>query len=392
MEPNVAKPFRRALPVDPVIIPVAVNAVATRIDSSQFDAIGVTSFEMHNPNPYGVWYRGWQGTAAQMPVVLDKGHYIGPGETHVKQTQRPDWIAAVPANDFAVPYYAADGTTPLYPNTSPRLVMIYGSGLGGWNSSAPTWLNVRSMPRVSFDGAQPITGSVSLTGTPTVNANVTFPQTQQVAGTFWQAIQPVSATSLPLPNGAASELTLSGLSGKLPATLGAKAGAASLSLVPATDARFALGDLNGAATATGQQAIVTALGQRLTVDDYRLPNPAAGGALQPKTATNVSSFVASAVPCNFFGGSIIARTTGDAVVWVFLLNRATVPASGSTINMAEVVSMTGYSPTSGGAGLTPDQVPDRFTAGLVVLLSTAQDTYTPVTGVNLPKFIKMRVL
>lgn len=37
-----------------------------------------------------------------------------------------------------------------------------------------------------------------------------------VSGTFWQATQPVSAASLPLPTGAATEATLSTMNGKLP--------------------------------------------------------------------------------------------------------------------------------------------------------------------------------
>jgi hypothetical protein len=47
--------------------------------------------------------------------------------------------------------------------------------------------------------------------------------------------QPVSAASLPLPSGAATESTLSAMSGKLPATLGQKAMAASMAVVVASD-------------------------------------------------------------------------------------------------------------------------------------------------------------
>ena len=47
--------------------------------------------------------------------------------------------------------------------------------------------------------------------------------------------QPVSATSLPLPAGAATETTLGLVNGKLPASLGQKAMAASLAVVLASD-------------------------------------------------------------------------------------------------------------------------------------------------------------
>lgn len=59
--------------------------------------------------------------------------------------------------------------------------------------------------------------------------------TQPVSGTFWQATQPVSAASLPLPTGAATETTLAAASAKLPATLGQKTKANSLAVTLASD-------------------------------------------------------------------------------------------------------------------------------------------------------------
>ena len=56
-----------------------------------------------------------------------------------------------------------------------------------------------------------------------------------VSGTFWQATQPVSAAALPLPSGAATEATLSAASAKLPASLGIKTAAGSLSIAHASD-------------------------------------------------------------------------------------------------------------------------------------------------------------
>lgn len=68
---------------------------------------------------------------------------------------------------------------------------------------------------------------------------------------------PVSATALPLPTGAATESTLAAASAKLPASLGAKAGAASLSIVAATLTRTAM---LSAATATGAGSAVADAG------------------------------------------------------------------------------------------------------------------------------------
>lgn len=80
-----------------------------------------------------------------------------------------------------------------------------------------------------FQATQPISGTVSITGTPAVTINgtptVSGPLTDvqlratavPVSGTFWQATQPVSASALPLPTGAATETTLAAVNGKLPA-------------------------------------------------------------------------------------------------------------------------------------------------------------------------------
>ncbi len=56
-----------------------------------------------------------------------------------------------------------------------------------------------------------------------------------VTGTFWQATQPVSLASVPLPTGAATEATLSAANAKLPASLGQKAMAASMAVVISSD-------------------------------------------------------------------------------------------------------------------------------------------------------------
>jgi len=62
----------------------------------------------------------------------------------------------------------------------------------------------------------------------------TMPSTP-VTGTFFLATQPVSATTLPLPTGASTETTLVAQSAKLPATIGQKAMVASLAIAIASD-------------------------------------------------------------------------------------------------------------------------------------------------------------
>lgn len=76
-----------------------------------------------------------------------------------------------------------------------------------------------------------------------------------VDGTFWQATQPVSAASLPLPTGAATaanqstaNTSLASIDGKLPASLGAKASSASLAVAPAFAATSTLTNVASSAT------------------------------------------------------------------------------------------------------------------------------------------------
>lgn len=98
---------------------------------------------------------------------------------------------------------------------------------------------------------------------------VTAPASQAVTGTFWQATQPVSAVSLPLPTGAALDSTLSTMSAKLPA-LGQNTTANSQPVVPSSD--FTITKVTGAATqtATVNNILTAASGSAATdVSNFR---------------------------------------------------------------------------------------------------------------------------
>lgn len=99
-------------------------------------------------------------------------------------------------------------------------------------------------------GSLTVDGTVAVSGTVPVSGPLTdtqirasalpvsvgnFPASQAVTGTFFQATQPVSASSLPLPSGASTEATLSAMSAKLPASVGQKTMAASLPVTLASD-------------------------------------------------------------------------------------------------------------------------------------------------------------
>lgn len=110
-----------------------------------------------------------------------------------------------------------------------------------------------------------------------------------VTGTFWQATQPVSiaswggltdtqlratpvpvsAASLPLPNGAAAETTLAAMSAKLPAALGSAADSASLPVAQSTEHKALIGALTETAPATdtassGLNGRLQRIAQRIT--------------------------------------------------------------------------------------------------------------------------------
>lgn len=93
-------------------------------------------------------------------------------------------------------------------------------------SNFPTSFSISNLPATTT-----VQGTVSVSN---------LPATQPVSGTFWPATQPVSLASAPLPTGAATDATLLGISAKLPASLGAKTAANSLSFTPATDATFVI--------------------------------------------------------------------------------------------------------------------------------------------------------
>jgi len=119
-------PFRRNLDVAPVVIPVGLSPQATAIPSMA--GKGVTTFLMHNPNPFWVWYAGWVGTASVMPADLrGAAHYIGPGQSYIGRTQMPQWIAAQADSEPNFAVTDANGAW-LFAGQRTRLVMIYGSG------------------------------------------------------------------------------------------------------------------------------------------------------------------------------------------------------------------------------------------------------------------------
>lgn len=127
---NLVQPFRRNLNFDPIIIPVGLTGISTPI--APMTGGGVTTFKMHNPNPFWVWYRGWS-TGGIVPVA-GKGHLIAPGAVDICRTQMPSGIAAagsarptLPLSPTGSPVLDTDGCL-MWEGVRCELVMIYGSG------------------------------------------------------------------------------------------------------------------------------------------------------------------------------------------------------------------------------------------------------------------------
>jgi hypothetical protein len=82
-----------------------------------------------------------------------------------------------------------------------------------------------------------------------------FPASQAVTGTFWQATQPVSVAATVQVGDAGQSLTVD--SPQIPATLGPKTAATSLSVAPNTDTPFPIYDRGSTSFATGQVSVGT---------------------------------------------------------------------------------------------------------------------------------------
>lgn len=202
------------------------------------------------------------------------------------------------------------------------------SGGAGGGGSTPT--GTAGTPNAAVVSVQGISG-----GTPQPVSGTFWQATQPVSGTFWQATQPVSLASQPLPTGAATETTLSGMSGKLPASLGGKTGATSLSVVAATDG-FNTTQITSASSSVG-----TSYGVSTAVESGRVLKASAG---------------------NLYGLNV---TSGASAGFVLVFNSTTVPADGAVtpVKCYPLAANTGFD-------LNYRASPVAFATGISVAFST----------------------
>lgn len=128
-------------------------------------------------------------------------------------------------------------------NTFPT---VTGSRIPG---SVPLQCDASGTNCAPITAANPL--QVSGSSVPTGTAGTPSASVLSVQGVAGGTAQPVSAASLPLPTGAATEATLAAASAKLPASLGAKTGSASLSVVPNSDTSFSTIEAPSGAAASG---------------------------------------------------------------------------------------------------------------------------------------------
>jgi hypothetical protein len=214
----------------------------------------------------------------------------------------------------------------------------------------------------NFPATQPISGTIAATQSGTWGVGVTslpalpagtnaigtvsvsnFPASQAVTGTFWQATQPVSAVTLPLPS--------------------------------------------GAATAALQQSLVTALGAPLQQGGsiFTIPSSSAVAGIVPIRTTGVSSLVLKNSAGNLYSSYSVAGNTGYILI---ALDQTAAPASGAAITAANIINMAPV-PANGYGSISPPDVPDRFVNGCVIIASTSITTFTPPSP--LPIFMRGKV-
>lgn len=224
-----------------------------------------------------------------------------------------------------------------------------------------------------------ITGSVAVMGpltdaqlraavVPVSLASTTITGSVAVTGSFWQATQPISANSLPLPAGAATEATLSALSAKTPA-LGQAVAASSSPVVVAsnqtaipvsgtfwqatqpvsfswaglTDAQLRAAVVPVSLASTTITGAVTITGSVTGSGTFTCGGVAAHSAASSGNPVQIGGVVSTAVSINEVAGDVcrVAMTTGGAQVVkpysVPEVDWAYASAAGGIITITDVV-------------------------------------------------------
>lgn len=269
---------------------------------------------------------------------------------------------STPANIVPVPVYEVDATGASAPWSLEATQLLVKTAVQSVNTKTPT------VGQKAMAASSPVVISSDQSAVP-------------VSGTFWQATQPVSAASLPLPAGAATETTLAGASAKLPATLGQKTSAASMAVVIASDqstvpvSAASLPLPTGAATSalqtTGNTSVASidtktpALGQALaaasvpvvlTAAQITTLTPLATVALGAGAATIGSLAANQSVNMAQVGGNTISTGAGPSGTGVQrqTISNAATPTTANVASSATNVTLLASSATRLGAAFYND--------------------------------------
>ncbi len=193
-----------------------------------------------------------------------------------------------PAGTIKARMYSGDGDIPITTTGSALNVNVTNSGglstVSQGDAGSQSWL-------VSVTGSALPTNACQETGghLASIDTKLTSPLT--VAGTFWQATQPVSVASLPLPAGAATQATLATINGKLPA-LGQALAASSLPVVLTASQLSTLTPLSSVTANAGSGTfLVDGSAHTQPVSASSLPLPS--GAATESTLTNIDGILNS---------------------------------------------------------------------------------------------------
>ena len=269
--------------------------------------------------------------------------------------------------------------------------------------------SANSAPVVIASDQSSIPVAATITGTPTISGSVSvsnFPASQAVTGTFFQATQPVSAASLPLPTGAATDASLAtvnttlgtpfqaggsignsafGISGSLPAgsnALGSVtvsnfpgtqpiSGSVSVSNFPATQA------VTGTFFQTTQPvSIATMPTTPVTGTFFQATQPVSAAALPLPTnaAQEAGGNLATLVTNTTSIATSALQTTGNTSLSTIATNTGNIPAKGAATTANSM-------PVNIASDQTlPTSVPDLYVTGAAAQTAIVNNILTAASG------------
>src|ERR1035437_5927540 len=241
---------------------------------------------------------------------------------------------------------------------------------------------------VGGTGADGLLHALSVDNSGNLNVDVTFPGTMAVTGTFWQATQPVSIASLPLPSGASTasnqttELaSLASIDSKTPVLVGGSIPVSGTfwQATQPVSGTVAVSSVSGSVAVTGtfwqatqpiSGAISFTAPQHVIVDSATLGTVAVSGtfwqATQPVSSTQLPAAL-------------------DGSGFLKVHEQGTIPVTGTFWQATQPVSGTFWQatqPISGAISFTAPQhvIIDSATLGTVAVSGTFWQATQPVSG------------